>query len=214
VAWSPDGARIVSLGWDETLQFWTAAGEPTHSVPTRYIFAPPRVRWSPAGNLVVLTNGTRLRAVDVSGAGPGRWCRKGIRPRPGPDLGVGRPFLLRAQHQRDGPDAGCRRRAAGAAPRHGQGDHGVLAGGGGGTGRSGWSSPPAATSGPTRSGLLAAAVAYGVGHEAAGSALQLVINLAAIVVAGVLTLLVQLTAGRLAERRRPYATDGAGRQTR
>jgi uncharacterized hydrophobic protein (TIGR00271 family) len=60
----------------------------------------------------------------------------------------------------------------------------------------------------------AAALAYGVGHEAAGSALQLVINLAAIVVAGVLTLLVQLAAGRLAERRRPAATDDTGRQTR
>lgn len=71
VAWSPDGTRIVSLGWDETLQFWTAAGEPTHSVPTRYIFGRPRVRWSPAGNQVVLTNGKRLYAVDVSGAAPG-----------------------------------------------------------------------------------------------------------------------------------------------
>jgi WD40 repeat protein len=71
VAWSPDGARIVSLGWDETLQFWTAAGEPTHSVPTRYIFGRPRVRWSPAGNPVVLTNGKRLSTVDVSSAVPG-----------------------------------------------------------------------------------------------------------------------------------------------
>jgi uncharacterized hydrophobic protein (TIGR00271 family) len=60
----------------------------------------------------------------------------------------------------------------------------------------------------------AAAVAYGVGREAAGSALQLVINLAAIVVAGVLTLLVQLTAGRLAERRRPDSADGTGPQSR
>jgi uncharacterized hydrophobic protein (TIGR00271 family) len=51
----------------------------------------------------------------------------------------------------------------------------------------------------------AVAVAYGVGHEAAGSALQLVINVAAIVVAGVLTLLVQLAAGRRAERRRREA---------
>jgi uncharacterized hydrophobic protein (TIGR00271 family) len=51
----------------------------------------------------------------------------------------------------------------------------------------------------------AVGVAYGVGHEAVGSALQLVINLAAIVVAGVLTLSVQLAAGRFAERRRPDA---------
>ncbi|GAA0913844.1 DUF389 domain-containing protein [Virgisporangium aurantiacum] len=48
----------------------------------------------------------------------------------------------------------------------------------------------------------AVAIAYGVGHEAAGSTLQLVINLVAIVVAGVLTLLVQLIAGRHAGRRR------------
>lgn len=48
----------------------------------------------------------------------------------------------------------------------------------------------------------AVAVAYGVGHEAGGSVLQLVINLAAIVVAGVLTLLVQVVAGRRAGRRR------------
>lgn len=60
----------------------------------------------------------------------------------------------------------------------------------------------------------AAAVAYGVGHEAAGSALQLVINLAAIVVAGVLTLLVQLTAGWATGRRRPDAADATRRQTR
>ncbi|GAA0744149.1 DUF389 domain-containing protein [Dactylosporangium roseum] len=38
---------------------------------------------------------------------------------------------------------------------------------------------------------IAAALAYGVWHEAAGSALQLLLNLAAIVTAGVLTLLVQ-----------------------
>jgi uncharacterized hydrophobic protein (TIGR00271 family) len=38
---------------------------------------------------------------------------------------------------------------------------------------------------------VAVAAAYGVGQEAAGSALQLLINLAAIVVAGVLTLLIQ-----------------------
>ncbi len=42
----------------------------------------------------------------------------------------------------------------------------------------------------------AVAIAYGVGREAWGSALQLVINLVAIVVAGVLTLLVQQVAWR------------------
>jgi uncharacterized hydrophobic protein (TIGR00271 family) len=52
----------------------------------------------------------------------------------------------------------------------------------------------------------AVAIAYGVGHEAAGSALQLVINLAAIVVAGVLTLSVQQLVGRHAQRRRPHVT--------
>ncbi|WP_285682478.1 DUF389 domain-containing protein [Actinoplanes sp. NBRC 103695] len=44
----------------------------------------------------------------------------------------------------------------------------------------------------------AVALAYGVGDEAAGSALQLLINLAAIVIAGVLTLLVQRVAWRRA----------------
>ncbi|WFE55243.1 DUF389 domain-containing protein [Micromonospora sp. WMMD1155] len=48
----------------------------------------------------------------------------------------------------------------------------------------------------------AVALAYGVGHEAAGSALQLLINLAAIVSAGLLTLLVQYVAGRRTARRR------------
>ncbi|GAB7044041.1 MULTISPECIES: DUF389 domain-containing protein [Catenuloplanes] len=48
----------------------------------------------------------------------------------------------------------------------------------------------------------AVAIAYGVGNEAWGSALQLVINLVAIVVAGVLTLLVQQTAWKVAARRR------------
>jgi uncharacterized hydrophobic protein (TIGR00271 family) len=48
----------------------------------------------------------------------------------------------------------------------------------------------------------AVAVAYGVGREAAGSALQLAINLVAIIIAGALTLLVQLLAGRRVERRR------------
>ncbi|MDP9792851.1 putative hydrophobic protein (TIGR00271 family) [Catenuloplanes nepalensis] len=48
----------------------------------------------------------------------------------------------------------------------------------------------------------AVAIAYGVGNEAWGSALQLVINLVAIVVAGVLTLLGQQAAWKIAERRR------------
>jgi uncharacterized membrane protein len=43
---------------------------------------------------------------------------------------------------------------------------------------------------------VAVAAAYGVLNEAAGSALQLVINIAAIVAAGVLTLTVQRLAGR------------------
>ena len=46
----------------------------------------------------------------------------------------------------------------------------------------------------------AVALAYGVTDEAAGSALQLVINLTAIVVAGVLTLLVQRFASQRRER--------------
>jgi hypothetical protein len=51
---------------------------------------------------------------------------------------------------------------------------------------------------------VAVALAYGVGEEASGSALQLVINVAAIVAAGVLTLLVQrLVWPRL--RRRPQS---------
>jgi uncharacterized hydrophobic protein (TIGR00271 family) len=49
---------------------------------------------------------------------------------------------------------------------------------------------------------VAVAAAYGVGREAAGSALQLVINLTAIVVAGVLTLLVQRMAWKRHRRRR------------
>ncbi|MFC0003683.1 DUF389 domain-containing protein [Micromonospora siamensis] len=48
---------------------------------------------------------------------------------------------------------------------------------------------------------VAVAAAYGVWHEAAGSALQLVINLAAIVLAGLLTLVVQLLWWRRVERR-------------
>lgn len=56
----------------------------------------------------------------------------------------------------------------------------------------------------------AVAVAYGVGDEAAGSVLQLLINLAAIVVAGVLTLLVQ----RLVGRRRADAAGSPGRRPR
>jgi uncharacterized membrane protein len=47
----------------------------------------------------------------------------------------------------------------------------------------------------------AVALAYGVTNEAAGSALQLLINLAAIVVAGVLTLLVQRYVSQRRERR-------------
>ncbi|MBU2663669.1 DUF389 domain-containing protein [Actinoplanes bogorensis] len=47
----------------------------------------------------------------------------------------------------------------------------------------------------------AVALAYGVRHEFLGSALQLVINLAAIVVAGVLTLIVQQAVWRLTRRR-------------
>ena len=42
----------------------------------------------------------------------------------------------------------------------------------------------------------AVALAYGVGREAVGSVVQLLVNLAAIVVAGVLTLLVQRFAWR------------------
>lgn len=48
---------------------------------------------------------------------------------------------------------------------------------------------------------VAVASAYGVWHEAAGSALQLVINLAAIVLAGLLTLVVQLCWWRHVARR-------------
>jgi uncharacterized hydrophobic protein (TIGR00271 family) len=56
----------------------------------------------------------------------------------------------------------------------------------------------------------AVAVAYGVGNEAAGSALQLGINLAAIVVGGVLTLLIQQQVGRRAALRRPDAARRVG----
>jgi uncharacterized hydrophobic protein (TIGR00271 family) len=49
----------------------------------------------------------------------------------------------------------------------------------------------------------AVAVAYGVRDEALGSALQLVINLAAIVLAGVLTLLVQRVVWARSQRREP-----------
>ncbi|MFG2080266.1 DUF389 domain-containing protein [Micromonospora tulbaghiae] len=48
---------------------------------------------------------------------------------------------------------------------------------------------------------VAVAAAYGVWHEAAGSALQLVVNLAAIVLAGLLTLLVQRSWWRRVARR-------------
>jgi len=47
---------------------------------------------------------------------------------------------------------------------------------------------------------VAVAVAYGVSEEATGSALQLLINVAAIVAAGVLTLLVQRFSARLRAR--------------
>ncbi|MCP3782040.1 DUF389 domain-containing protein [Micromonospora sp. A3M-1-15] len=56
---------------------------------------------------------------------------------------------------------------------------------------------------------VAVAAAYGVWHEAAGSALQLVINLAAIVLAGLLTLVVQLCWWRQVQRR---TTRGVPRQ--
>ncbi|QGN49543.1 DUF389 domain-containing protein [Micromonospora sp. WMMD558] len=49
---------------------------------------------------------------------------------------------------------------------------------------------------------VAVATAYGVWHEAAGSALQLLINLCAIVLAGLFTLAVQQTWWHLARRRR------------
>jgi len=52
----------------------------------------------------------------------------------------------------------------------------------------------------------AVALAYGVGDEAAGSAVQLFVNLAAIVVAGVLTLLIQ----RIAWRGRPLVSHRRG----
>lgn len=53
---------------------------------------------------------------------------------------------------------------------------------------------------------VAVAIAYGVADEAAGSLLQLGINLGAIVVAGVLTLLVQRLVGERRERRERRAT--------
>ena len=48
----------------------------------------------------------------------------------------------------------------------------------------------------------AVAIAYGVREEATGSALQLVINVAAIIVAGVLTLVVQQLGWKWTSRRR------------
>jgi WD40 repeat protein len=71
VAWSPDGARIATLGEDRTLQFWTAAGEPTHAVTLRTIQYHARVRWSPTGNTAVVSDGTETFLVDVAGATPG-----------------------------------------------------------------------------------------------------------------------------------------------
>jgi WD40 repeat protein len=72
VSWSPDGARIVSIGIDETLRFWTAAGEPTHTVPMG-VDGPfyGLVRWSPTGNLVAVCNGRVPFFLDVSRAAPG-----------------------------------------------------------------------------------------------------------------------------------------------
>ncbi|WP_422749504.1 DUF389 domain-containing protein [Micromonospora sp. WMMD1219] len=60
---------------------------------------------------------------------------------------------------------------------------------------------------------VAVAAAYGVWHEAAGSALQLVVNLAAIVLAGLLTLLVQRSWWRRVARRagRPVPRQRADR---
>jgi uncharacterized membrane protein len=59
----------------------------------------------------------------------------------------------------------------------------------------------------------AVAVAFGVGREAWGSALQLVINLVAIVVAGVMTLLVQQLAWKRPDRSRgvPELPERSGR---
>ncbi|MGX6608532.1 DUF389 domain-containing protein [Micromonosporaceae bacterium Da 78-11] len=48
----------------------------------------------------------------------------------------------------------------------------------------------------------AVALAYGVRHEAVGSALQLIINVAAIVLGGVLTLVIQLTVWKFTKRTR------------
>jgi WD40 repeat protein len=75
VTWSPDGTRIVTIGHDKTLQFWTAAGEPTHTVPLDYVHVRASVRWSPAGNRLLVYNGLRLFVVDVSGATPGPLVR-------------------------------------------------------------------------------------------------------------------------------------------
>ncbi|MFG1937754.1 DUF389 domain-containing protein [Micromonospora tulbaghiae] len=60
---------------------------------------------------------------------------------------------------------------------------------------------------------VAVAAAYGVWHEAAGSAVQLVVNLAAIVLAGLLTLLVQRSWWRRVARRagRPVPRQRADR---
>jgi WD40 repeat protein len=72
ISWSPDGARIVSIGIDETLRFRTATGEPTQTVPMHTdgtFFG--LVRWSPTGNLVVVSNGRVPFILDVSRAAPG-----------------------------------------------------------------------------------------------------------------------------------------------
>jgi uncharacterized hydrophobic protein (TIGR00271 family) len=59
---------------------------------------------------------------------------------------------------------------------------------------------------------VAVAAAYGVWHEAAGSALQLVINLCAIVLAGLVTLLVQQSWWWYLARRRPGRRPGRVRR--
>ena len=59
---------------------------------------------------------------------------------------------------------------------------------------------------------VAVAAAYGVGREAAGSALQLLINVTAIVVAGVLTLIIQQMAWEWHRRRHPGTPPRSGGQ--
>jgi WD40 repeat protein len=87
VGWSPDGARVVSIGIDETLRFWTAAGEPTHTVPM-HVDGPfyGQVRWSPTGNLVAVSNGRVPFLIDVSRAAPGPLVPAGKEYASVPDL--------------------------------------------------------------------------------------------------------------------------------